>query len=151
MFLNENLIEIGLTGSSSDEVLRHLAERFVLEGVAKESFPSAVIERERVYPTGLPAVAFDIAIPHCASEYVIETSMAVATLASDVTFRQMGSPEITLHPKVLFMLAIKDPKKQIETLQALMGVIQDEGLLGSIREATTPKEVVSLMSDALGE
>ena len=114
MFLRKELIKVGLDAADEEDALRQMSAEFVALGVAKDSFPEALLERERVYPTGLPAIAFDIAIPHCASENVKETSMGVAVLAHPVEFLQMGSPEITLHPEILFMLAIKDPKKQIE-------------------------------------
>ena len=143
MFLRKELIKVGLDAADEEDALRQMSAEFVALGVAKDSFPEALLERERVYPTGLPAIAFDIAIPHCASENVNETSMGVAVLAHPVEFLQMGSPEITLHPEILFMLAIKDPKKQIETLQKIMGVIH---LLTAIKRAKSADEVYELLA-----
>lgn len=149
MLLRKELIRVNVDAGDREETLAYLAGEFVKTGLVKESFPQAIIERERVYPTGLPAIAFDIAIPHCASENVNETSMAVATLAHPVEWLQMGSPEITLHPQVLFMLAIKDPKKQIEMLQKLMGVLQNAELLEGIRASVDADEIYSLLADVL--
>lgn len=146
MFLRKELIKVGLDAADEEDALRQMSAEFVALGVAKDSFPEALLERERVYPTGLPAIAFDIAIPHCASENVKETSMGVAVLAHPVEFPQMGSPEITLHPEILFMLAIKDPKKQIETLQKIMGVIQNADLLNAIKKARSADEVYELLA-----
>ena len=92
MFLRKELIKVGLDAADEEDALRQMSAEFVALGVAKDSFPEALLERERVYPTGLPAIAFDIAIPHCASENVNETSMGVAVLAHPVEFLQMGSP-----------------------------------------------------------
>lgn len=146
MFLRKELIKVGLDAADEEDALRQMSAEFVALGVAKDSFPEALLERERVYPTGLPAIAFDIAIPHCASENVNETSMGVAVLAHPVEFLQMGSPEIILHPEILFMLAIKDPKKQIETLQKIMGVIQNADLLNAIKKAQSADEVYELLA-----
>lgn len=146
MFLRKELIKVGLDAADEEDALRQMSAEFVALGVAKDSFPEALLEREGVYPTGLPAIAFDIAIPHCASENVNETSMGVAVLAHPVEFLQMGSPEITLHPEILFMLAIKDPKKQIETLQKIMGVIQNANLLNAIKKAQSADEVYELLA-----
>lgn len=146
MFLRKELIKVGLDAADEEDALRQMSAEFVALGVAKDSFPEALLERERVYPTGLPAIAFDIAIPHCASENVNETSMGVAVLAHPVEFLQMGSPEIALHPEILFMLAIKDPKKQIETLQKIMGVIQNANLLNAIKKAQSADEVYELLA-----
>lgn len=146
MFLRKELIKVGLDAADEEDALRQMSAEFVALGVAKDSFPEALLERERVYPTGLPAIAFDIAIPHCASENVNETSMGVAVLAHPVEFLQMGSPEIILHPEILFMLAIKDPKKQIEMLQKNMGVIQNADLLNAIKKAQSSDEVYELLA-----
>lgn len=151
MFLRKELIEVDLKAADAQEALRLLSAKLVAEGLVKDTFPEAILEREKVFPTGLPASAFDIAIPHCASENVNQTSMAVAVLAESVEFLEMGSPEITLHPQVLFMLAIKDPKKQIETLQKLMGIIQDADLLRAIKAARTADEVFDLLSPRVGD
>ena len=67
MFLRKELIKVGLDAADEEDALRQMSAEFVALGVAKDSFPEALLERERVYPTGLPAIAFDIAIPHCAS------------------------------------------------------------------------------------
>ena len=146
MFLRKELIKVGLDAADEEDALRQMSAEFVALGVAKDSFPEALLERERVSPTGLPAIAFDIAIPHCASENVNETSMGVAVLAHPVEFLQMGSPEIILHPEILFMLAIKDPKKQIEMLQKIMGVIQNADLLNAIKKAQSSDEVYELLA-----
>ena len=146
MLLRKELISINMDVDSREDLLFKLAQRFLDEGLVKDTFPQAILERETVYPTGLPAVAFDIAIPHCAASNVNETSMAVATLKHSVEFQQMGSPEITLHPEVVFMLAIQDPNKQIETLQKIMGVIQDGELLKSIRSVKTSVELYDLLA-----
>ena len=44
------------------------------------------------------------------------------------------------------MLAIKDPKKQIETLQKIMGVIQNANLLNAIKKAQSADEVYELLA-----
>jgi PTS system galactitol-specific IIA component len=146
MLLRKELVNVNLEASSKEDLLRKLANEFLDEGLVKPSFPQAILDREAVYPTGLPAVAFDIAIPHCAASNVNETSMAVATLAHPVEFQQMGSAEITLHPEVVFMLAIQDPDKQLETLQKIMAVIQDRELLENIRAAKNADELYGLLA-----
>lgn len=146
MLLRKELVNVNLEASTKEDLLRKLANEFLDEGLVKPSFPQAILDREAVYPTGLPAVAFDIAIPHCAASNVNETSMAVATLAHPVEFQQMGSAEITLHPEVVFMLAIQDPDKQLETLQKIMAVIQDRELLENIRAAKNADELYGLLA-----
>ena len=44
------------------------------------------------------------------------------------------------------MLAIQDPDKQLETLQKIMGVIQDRDLLVKIRSSRDADELYGLLS-----
>ena len=150
MLLKKELIRIGLEGETSEDVLRALAGVFVEAGVAKESYPDAIVLRESKYPTALPATSFDIAVPHTFAEHVNEPAMGVAVLAHPVQFQQMGSPDITLHPQVLFMLAITDPKDQIELLKKIMGIIQDVEVLNKIKNAKSEQEIYDLVGPIVG-
>lgn len=143
--LRKELIQLNLECEDSQEAIRTLAQSFVKYGAVKESFVEAVMEREKNYPTGLPAVAYDIAIPHTVSKHVIEPAMAVGVLKKPVEFHQMGSPEIILHPQVLFMLAISDPKEQLTLLRRIMKLLQNKELLEAVKEADTPDKVYDLL------
>ncbi len=147
--LRKELIVIDVEGSSDEEVLRSLGARFVVAGVAKESFPDALVERERRYPTALPATAFAIAVPHTFKEHIKEPAMGVGILAHPVAFHQMGSPEITLQVELLFMLAVKDPAEQIATLKQIMKLIQNEEMLKAIKHAASVDEVYEMVSSVL--
>jgi PTS system galactitol-specific IIA component len=143
--LRKDLIRIELDVANSEEAIRVLADDFVKVGVVKPSFVDAVLEREKRSPTALPAVAYDIAIPHTVSEHVITPAMNVAVLKHPVEFQQMGSPEITLHPQVLFMLAISDPKDQLTLLRRIMKMLQNKELLDQVRNAQTADEIYDLL------
>lgn len=147
--LKKELIHINMACKDSKEAMRILAQSFVDNGVVKESFIAAVIEREEHYPTGLPAIAFDIAIPHTVSEHVLEPSIAIGVLSHPVEFRQMGSPEIVLHPQLLFMLAITAPKEQITLLKRIMKLLQNEDLLCAIRDAESADRIMELLAPEL--
>lgn len=147
--LRKDLILLNLDCKDSQEVIRTLAEAFVQKGVVKESFVEAVLEREKNYPTALPATAYDIAIPHTVSKHVIEPAMAVGILKHPVEFHQMGSPEILLHPQAVFMLAISDPKDQLTLLRRIMKLLQNKELLLAVRAAKTEEEVYNLLKPAV--
>ncbi len=143
--LRKDLIRLDLDVANSEEAIRTLAEDFVRVGVVKPSFVDAVLEREKRSPTALPAVAYDIAIPHTVSQHVITPAMNVAILKHPVEFQQMGSPEITLHPQVLFMLAISDPKDQLTLLRRIMKMLQNKELLDQVRYAKSEEEIYDLL------
>lgn len=147
--LRKELIRLNLEAETSEEALRTLAQVFVDNGVAKESYPDAIVVREGKYPTGLPATAFDIAVPHTFAEHVNEPAMGVGILKHPVVFQQMGSPEITLHPQILFMLAITDPKEQITLLRKIMKLIQNPEALNKVRDAQSVDEVYDILEPLL--
>ncbi|MVB10106.1 PTS system fructose-specific EIIABC component [Caprobacter fermentans] len=147
--LSRNLIRLNLDVKSKEEAIRILAEDFVEAGVVKESFVDAVLEREQESPTALPAVAYDVAIPHTVSAHVITPAMNVAVLKHPVEFQQMGSPDVTLHPQVLFMLAISDPKDQLSLLRRIMKMLQNKDLLNQIRAAKSEDEIYGLLKPVI--
>ncbi|MDD2971595.1 MAG: PTS sugar transporter subunit IIA [Lachnospiraceae bacterium] len=147
--LKKELIVMDVEAGSSEEALRVMANHFVDAGVGKSSYPDAIVEREKNYPTALPATAFDIAVPHTFAEHVNEAAMGVCVLRHPVEFKQMGSPDITLHPQLLFMLAITDPKDQIAILRKIMKLIQNEEALNKIKDAKSSDEIYDLVSELL--
>ncbi|MCI1965048.1 MAG: PTS sugar transporter subunit IIA [Oscillospiraceae bacterium] len=149
--LSKDLIRLNLDVKNREDAIRTLAEDFVKAGVVKESFVDAVLEREKKSPTALPAVAYDVAIPHTVSAHVLTPAMNVAVLKHPVEFQQMGSPDITLHPQVLFMLAISDPKDQLTLLRRIMKMLQNKELLNRIRDAKTKDEIYDLLKPVVEE
>lgn len=145
--LKQEFIKIGLKCENSNEVLKNLATLLLENGVVKESFINAVIDRENVYPTGLPTMAFNIAIPHTISSHVVEPAMSVAILENPIEFKQMGSPEISLNVELVIMLAIKDAKQQISLLKKIMSLLQDVNKLNALKLSKNPEQVLNLLSD----
>ncbi|MDD6526146.1 MAG: PTS sugar transporter subunit IIA [Firmicutes bacterium] len=143
--LRKDLIVLNLEGTTSSEILREFGQKFVEVGVAKDTFCDALVAREEKYPTGLPAKAFDIAVPHTFKEHINEPAMGVGIVKNHVMFHQMGSPEIDLYPRVLFMLAVKDPTQQIETLKKIMKLIQSEDKLEKILNSKSEDEIFDLL------
>ena len=149
--LKKELVLVGMEESSAEEAMRALAGAMVAERLVRESFVEAVLAREKTYPTGIPAKVFDIALPHTMAEHVIEPCLAVGVLKKPVEFRQMGTPDIILHPRVIFMLAISDPKEQLGQLKKIMKLLQNDDLLMGVRDAVSAEQVVELLNPALAD
>lgn len=143
--MKKECVLLNMECRNQEEALRALAQTLVDAGAVKESFPDAVVEREKVYPTGLPAKICDIAVPHTIGQHVIEPQMAVGVLKTPVEFCQMGSPEIVLNPRVIIMMAINNPQEQVALLKKLMHLIQDDEALMTIMNAADSAEVVKLI------
>jgi len=150
--LRRDLVRVHRSYPDRTTALTEMAQLFVDCGSAKPTYPQAIVDREKVYPTGLPAEAFDIAISHCDADQVNEAAIGVTVLDEPVEFEMMGGMGVEpLHVRVIFMLAIKDPKAQVPTLQKMMAVLQNKELLEAIRDAETADEVYRLLDPQLAE
>ena len=151
MILKEELVKVGLVAKDAEDALRQVAQGFVDAGYGKATYPQAIVDREKVYPTGLPVEAYDIAIPHCSADNVSSTAVAIATLKEPVEMRMMGDPDTVLHPQAFFMLGIAEAHSQVGMLQRIIDCIQDADLLKRLYACETPHELYELMVDKIGD
>ena len=140
--LKEELIVINMKAKNSDESINKLAKILYEKGFVKESYIQGILEREKNFPTGLPTEGVGVAIPHTDAEHVNNPAIAIAVLEKPVAFKMMGGAiEQEVEVQILFMLAIKESKTQIELLQKLMNIFQDKKILESIQKSLTPAEI----------
>lgn len=150
MFLDKNLVARELSAESDIDALKQLSALMIKEGVAKESFTSAILEREKIFPTGLPMEDIGVAIPHTDAEHVIKQSISIGILQEPVEFRVMGGDEGEfVKVKIIFMLAIKNPQKQVEFLQALVDLIQKEGAIEKLVNLHSNSEIVETFNSLI--
>ena len=119
-----------------------LASLLEAGGYVKDSFKEAVIEREKVFPTGLPTQLIGIAIPHTDAEHVNRGAMAVGILSDPVVFNEMGNLDSTVDVSVISMLAIANPDLLISVLRQLAASFQDKEFLVGLKSARTADEVL---------
>lgn len=108
-----------------------------------------MIERERIFPTGLQVSEIGVAIPHTDAINVNHQSISVAVLNKPVEFIHMGSEDQEVSVKIIFMLAIKDPDSQLEMLQKLIDLIQKEEILQQIIGSKSCKYISELLHKEL--
>lgn len=144
--MNNNLIYLNVDGiRNTKDALMYLGNKLVTAGFVKETFPDALIEREKVFPTGLQFPHYGVAIPHTDAVHVNETKVAIMTMTNPVEFVQMGSESQKVPVSLVIMLAIKESHSQVEMLQKLMGVLQNENLVQSILESDNSEIVENLL------
>jgi len=145
-YLDPQAIELQSEAKTNEEIIRILAGKLEKLGYVKPSYADAVVARELSMPTGLPLERVDnVAVPHTDPEHVIKAGVAFATLKSTVNFANMEDPEETVPVGYVFLLAINDKDKQIETLQQVMTTIQDADALDRLKAARTLEDVRSAL------
>lgn len=146
----EELIAVKLEVSSAEETIRYLGCLLQDMGYVKETFCDAVIEREKVFATGLPIEPVGVAIPHTDAEHVKKLAIAVGVLDKPVRFGLMGG-EGTIDVDVVFLMALDNCESQITMLQSLVELVQEDGLLLAIRNSRDASAVSKLLNQAMRE
>ena len=130
-----------LSATTAEDVVRALAAKLVLAGHVKPTFEAAALLRERRSPTGLPFPGMGVAMPHAEPEHVVSPAIAIASLATPVRFRQMGSPATQIDVELVVMPALTTKEQAGAGLARLIELLQDEALRTELASATTGDEM----------
>ena len=76
--LDKKFIELDVEQSSRDSLLEYMGGKLLAENIVKETYPQAIVEREKEFPTGILCRNISIAIPHTTGEHVNEPKIAVS-------------------------------------------------------------------------
>ncbi len=146
-YLNEKAVILGLDAATSEEVIRILGGKLRDLGLVKDNFVEATLEREANMPTGLPLGGeYNAAIPHVDIKYVNQSALGLATLKEEVVFYNMVESDEPVQCRLVIMLALDQPKSQIEMLQSVAAVLQDQETVSKLVSAETKEEIFSLLS-----
>lgn len=129
-----------------DEALHFFSNYLLEKNIVTDEFEKALLERENSYPTGLLVGDINVAIPHAKSEYVNESSIVLCTLEDKISFFRMDDPDEEVPVSILILLAINEPEEQLETLQKIIGLIQDQKTMELIYYEKDPDKIVKLIN-----
>lgn len=148
---NKNLVTLDLEAKSKAEVIEKLVDQLDHQGVleSKEEFLKAVLDREKLSPTGLEE---GLAIPHGKSTAVKKATFAIARLKTPIEDWESidEDNEVTL----VFLLAI--PKSEqgdthIEVLTKLTSLFIQEGFIDKLQKAKTENEIINILGTEIIE
>lgn len=141
-FLVPGSVALHYTATDSKDVISHLGRLLFDAGYVRGTFVEAALDRESRLPTGLPLSGdVNAAIPHTEVEHVIKPGLAMATLAAPVTFQNMVAPDEAVPCSLVFVMALDQPKAQIEMLQEIAGVLQDAEIIKRLMSANDYEDV----------
>lgn len=141
-FLVPEAVALHYAAVESKDVISHLGKCLLDAGYVRESFVNAALDRENRLPTGLPLSGdINAAIPHTEVEHVLKPGLAMATLTVPVTFQNMVTPEEAVPCRLVFVMALDQPKAQIEMLQEIAGVLQNSVIIQRLMAASDFDEV----------
>ena len=141
-FLVPGSVALNYAANDSKDVIAHLGKCLLDAGYVRETFVDAALDRESRLPTGLPLSGdVNAAIPHTEVEHVLKPGLAMATLLTPVTFQNMVSPEEAVPCQLVFVMALDQPKAQVEMLQEIAGVLQNPAIINNLMAAKDFAEV----------
>lgn len=149
--IHKNLVFLNKDFKDNQAALSYLSSKVEQTGYAKNTYHTAVIEREKKFPTGLPTGDICVAIPHADSIYVNKSTLAVMTLKKAIAFHNMGDPDNTLPVSIIIMMAIAEPKGQLAMLQKIMGIVQDQKHLKALITYDTQFDLYSDLKNTFQE
>lgn len=149
--LRESLIFPELEVNNSSEIMEKMGSSFINEGLCKESYIEALINRESEFPTGIDVDGFGIAIPHTDVSHVNNAAIGIATLKEPVRFIQMGTDDEEVETKVVVMLAVDDPNKHLSLLQNILEILQDKNVLEKLSVSKETNEIIQIIKNKENE
>src|SRR3954463_3360387 len=132
-------------GADKATVVGRLAELVADAGRATgaDALAGDALAREAQAPTGLPG---GIAIPHCRSEAATEDSPDFARLAPKVDF---GAPDGPADLAFLIAAPEHGDADHLTLLTALARALVRREFVASLREGSSPEEIVALVQDVV--
>ena len=147
LLMQEHVI-INLEAKDASGVIEALVGVLNETGHVEKLYAEDVIEREKIFPTGLPTEPLQVAIPHADPDHVNSSAVGIAILNHPVEFGMMGTDgSERVKIKIVILLAIKEQEKQVEMLQQLVTVIQSGELLTRLVEVEDAGQVVQLVKE----
>ena len=146
-FLVPGSVALHFSAHDSSDVITHLGNLLFAAGYVRDSFVDAALDRESRLPTGLPLSGeVNAAIPHTEVEHVLKPGLAMATLTTPVNFQNMVMPEEAVPCRLVFVMALDQPKAQVEMLQEIAGILQDQVVIEQLMSASSFEDVRSVFS-----
>lgn len=125
------IVSDGLNVNSTEEALNHIGVRMLAEGVVKESYPAALLEREASYPTGIVLEEHVVAIPHCEAIHAKSPAIYLIRPAKPVPFTQADDDGQVL-AELIIALVVTHPQEQLKLLKALFGQLQQPDFIKTL-------------------
>ena len=148
--LKEDCIIEKLDAATREEALLAMSNILLAKGYVKETFPEAILERERLYPSGLPMEGHKIAIPHTDAEHVNKSVILFARLSRPLEFASMGDPDEKIQVSLISMFALAEKKEIGKMLEILITAYSNNDVLDAILKADSAKEIYDILYKAVG-
>ena len=151
-FFDKDLV-FCLEADNQEQLFDQVATILEEKKVVTDTYRSALIEREKMFPTGLDMEFLgkdlpNVAIPHTDTIHNLTENVVVVRLAKPVTFHNMIAPDKEVEVSLLFFIINNSSSSQTNILAQLMDFFTGNGHLEALSKITEPEALFQYISEA---
>lgn len=151
-FFDKDLV-FCLEADNQEQLFDQVATLLEEKKVVTETYRSALIEREKLFPTGLDMEFLgkdlpNVAIPHTDTIHNLTENVVVVRLEKPVTFHNMIAPDKEVEVSLLFFIINNSSSSQTNILAQLMDFFTGNGHLEALSKITEPEALFQYISEA---
>ena len=151
-FFSKDLV-FCLEANNKEQLFDQVATLLEEKKVVTDTYRSALIEREKMFPTGLDMEFLgkdlpNVAIPHTDTIHNLTENVVVVRLAKPVTFHNMIAPDKEVEVSLLFFIINNSSSSQTNILAQLMDFFTGNGHLEALSKITEPEALFQYISEA---
>ena len=151
-FFSKDLV-FCLEADNQEQLFDQIATLLEEKKVVTDTYRSALIEREKMFPTGLDMDFLgkdlpNVAIPHTDTIHNLTENVVVVRLAKPVTFHNMIAPDKEVEVSLLFFIINNSSSSQTNILAQLMDFFTGDGHLEALSKITEPEALFQYISEA---
>lgn len=151
-FFSKDLV-FCLEADNQEQLFDQVATLLEEKKVVTDTYRSALIEREKMFPTGLDMEFLgkdlpNVAIPHTDTIHNLTENVVVVRLAKPVTFHNMIAPDKEVEVSLLFFIINNSNSSQTNILAQLMDFFTGNGHLETLSKITEPEALFQYISEA---
>ena len=142
-----------LEADNQEQLFDQVATLLEEKKVVTDTYRSALIEREKMFPTGLDMEFLgkdlpNVAIPHTDTIHNLTENVVVVRLAKPVTFHNMIAPDKEVEVSLLFFIINNSSSSQTNILAQLMDFFTGNGHLEALSKITEQEALFKYISEA---
>ena len=151
-FFSKDLV-FCLEADNQEQLFDQVATLLEEKKVVTDTYRSALIEREKMFPTGLDMEFLgkdlpNVAIPHTDTIHNLTENVVVVRLAKPVTFHNMIAPDKEVEVSLVFFIINNSSSSQTNILAQLMDFFTGNGHLEALSKITEPEALFQYISEA---
>lgn len=131
----QEIIVLDADVNTWEEAIYVASQALCKTGFVKESFFKACVEREKLFPTGLPT-RIPVAIPHTDPGHVTVPAICILRLKRPVAFVSMEDGDECVHAEYVFNMALQQAEDQVPMIQTIIETVQNSSLLEELKTLT---------------